>query len=403
MTVFKFLNRSNLSKQFYLILFFILIKCSTPGKSNWVDQIFPEKSVSISFAAVGDIMVHSSQLEANYDRTNKTYNFNQSFEFINSYFEGNTINFANLETTLPGDPNLYKGYPNFGSPAELASAIKNSHFNVVSTANNHSADHGAIGLENTIEFLQEKDINPIGTYKSVDDYEKRKDFIFYIDGYKIFFYNYTYSTNGMPVPDGFTVRMLDKTTIESDLTRARSMGADCIIVGFHYGSEYMRKPTDEQKDWVDFAIHQGADIILGGHPHVLQEFAHFKREDKYGSIKERLVIYSMGNFISGQRYPHTDGGAIFKWNLNLQKSFSNNSNSSTNFQNIHYIPTWVFPNIKGKTNHYAILPVMRYFDKDLKEKKEINHPLPLDPQSKKAMKFFLKSTIELLGESFYDF
>jgi len=380
------------------------MNCFTTKAPSIIESIFLPESVQISFSAVGDLMVHSTQLNANFDKVTKKYNFHQSFEFVEPILQNADINFANLETTLTNDPKEYSGYPEFGSPNEYAYAIKDSHFNILSTANNHSVDKGAKGINNTIETLNKLGISHLGTYLDKEDYQKRRDFILNIEGYKIFIYNYTYGTNGLSVPEPNIVRIIEEELITEDLLRAREMGADCIIVSYHYGGEYLREPDKNQKFWVDIAVQNGADIVLGGHPHVLQKFEQKSITDKFGDNKSRLIIYSMGNFLSGQRYPHTDGGAIFQWNLNMEKQdIYSNKKTLNSIENLRYVPTWVYPNIKGKGNKFAILPATKYFDRSLKEKSSALHPMEVDTRSKRVMKYFLKNTIELLGDSLVDF
>lgn len=379
------------------------MNCSSTKNPSFIESIFLPDSVEISFSAVGDLMVHSSQLEANYDKSTRKFDFHQSFQFVEPIFQTTEINFGNLETTLPNDVKLFSGYPEFGSPNEYAYAIKDAHFNILSTANNHSVDKGSLGIENTIRTLKSLEISQIGTYLNLEDYNKRRDFYINLKGYKIFIYNYTYGTNGLVVPEPNIVIHIDEIVIQEDLKRAKDLGADCIIVSYHYGGEYLREPDKEQLRWVNIAIDNGADIILGGHPHVLQKYELKKYSDRYGESKERLILYSMGNFLSGQRYPHTDGGAIFQWNLKMEKNRSTFQGTKNTIENFHYIPTWVYPNLKGKGNKYAILPVTKYFDKSLKETDKSIQPLELDTQSKRAMKFFMKNTIDLLGDSILDF
>lgn len=342
-------------------------------------------------------MVHSSQLDLNYDRVAKNYNFDQSFQFISSYLQGNDLVFGNLETTINANPKSYSGYPLFSSPPELVEATKKAGFQILSTANNHSADKGKSGILTTLDVLEKNSIHSLGTYRDEEDYKARKDLVIERDGFKILFYNYTYGTNGMKVPSPTIVKLLDKDSIRTDLMSAKELGADLIIVSFHYGPEYIRTPSTDMKKWVEFAFSEGADIVLGGHPHVLQRFEIQNKKDRYGIQKDRLVFYSMGNFLSGQRKPHTDGGAVFRWNVNLYKPREGEPTQIT-YNQVHYVPTWVYPNIRNRQPNFAILPVQEFLDSSGKPHDTLPYNLQLSKKEIKDMQFFYKSTKELLGD-----
>ncbi|WCL49540.1 CapA family protein [Leptospira sp. GIMC2001] len=402
----KILSSNLYSKAFCIFIIGFYSQC-TIAKSDSGSNIFSsEKIANISMVAVGDIMVHDSQLKANYSIKNRKYNFHQSFELVSPYLQGNDFVFGNLETTLPGNPEHYSGYPQFGAPAELAYALKDAGFQILSTANNHSVDKGTLGIRNTLDVLDQLNIKHLGTYRTQKEYEQNRNLILDIEGFKIFFYNYTYGTNGLPIPDDTVVNLISEELISTDLAFAKSQKADAIIVAFHYGPEYVRIPAKDQTKWVDFAIREGADIILGGHPHVLQTYGVEKRTDRYGENRDRLILYSMGNFLSGQRHLHTDGGAIFRWNLLLK---NDGNRTFLEYQNVHYIPTWVFPNLKSDHNRFVIIPVLDYMNENGKllnleygikttSANKLNGKLNLDKKSEQDMKTFLFNTMELIGK-----
>lgn len=285
---------------------------------------------------VGDIMCHSSQLNSYYNPKTKQYETFRSFELVKNRFDQSDLVLGNLETTLLQNPSNYSGYPRFGSPADLATSLKKAGFHILSTANNHSADKGSNGIDTTIDTVKNENMVPIGTYQSQQDYDTRRHFSVTKNQIKIGIYNYTYSTNGIKVPDGRIVRLLDEKTIIEDITYAKSLGTDLIIIWFHFGTEYQIKPDASQVRWVNFALNQGADVILGGHPHVVQRIE---------KINEQLVAYSLGNFLSAQNHPFTDGGII------LNFSFSIDANGKKMISDISFEPVWVYP------NGYRIVPI----------------------------------------------
>jgi poly-gamma-glutamate capsule biosynthesis protein CapA/YwtB (metallophosphatase superfamily) len=381
-------------KIFISLIFIILMNCVSPNKIFFqMDEINGE----FSFAAVGDIMVHSSQLQLNYDKASKKYDFDQSFQFVTPYLSENDFVLANLETTITKEPKEYSGYPEFASPPELVKALKRTGFQIISTANNHTADKGKSGILTTLDSLAENGLVSFGSYRDSEDYETRRNLSFIRNEFNILFYNYTYGTNGKKIPEPTIVRILTKENIRNDLESAKFLKADLVVVVFHYGTEYIRKPSTEMKEWVEFAIFEGADIVIGGHPHVLQKFEIQTKIDRYGKEKERLIFYSMGNFLSGQRKPHTDGGAIFRWNARLVKNLHDDS-TKVRFNSVHYIPTWVYPNYKNIKPNFAILPIQEFLNEDGKQ----IHPMPygfnMNKVDSKAMETFYKSTIDLLGD-----
>jgi poly-gamma-glutamate synthesis protein (capsule biosynthesis protein) len=370
------------------------------GLTGILSPFFTEVYLGFTFSAVGDIMVHDSQLSANRDKASGRFHFHDSFRTIAPLLSETDFTFGNLETTLPGDPTMFSGYPQFGSPDELLEAISESGFDILSTANNHSADKGKTGLERTITKIQETKILPIGTYRNSEDWESRRKDHLKAAGKKIFIYQYTYGTNGMPVAEPYIVRLMTEENIRADIEFAKKNQSDCIILSFHYGSEYVLNPLRNQTDWVEFAFSEGADIVLGGHPHVLQKLEKRVQTDKYGIRKERLVFFSMGNFLSGQRKPNTDGGAVFQFAFQWIGDPDPDENSwnlmPTRIFGIRYIPTWVYPNYGHSNKKFIILPADEFHSLNFREDilPEINKMSQKDQIQRRS---FYKATIQRLG------
>jgi poly-gamma-glutamate capsule biosynthesis protein CapA/YwtB (metallophosphatase superfamily) len=188
---------------------------------------------------------------------------------IKEYLVSADIAFGNLETTLPGDSKLFAGYPQFGAPDELAHALKDAGFDILTTSNNHSVDTGRKGIDHTIDTLDSLGIRHLGTYKSIEEFEKNRILLYTKNGINFAFLSYSYSTNGIAIPKDKVVNIIDKDRIREDIQLARSKKPDVLIVAYHFGHRYARFPDKFQKEMVDFAFQEGADIILGGHPHVI--------------------------------------------------------------------------------------------------------------------------------------
>lgn len=268
----------------------------------------------LSVAAAGDLMCHDSQLKHAYQQNTKEYSFSHFFVFAKEWISKADLAIANLETTLPGKD--YAGYPLFGSPDSFAQAIKDAGFDVLVTANNHSLDRGSEGLKRTLFVLKELGFYFTGTYQSWQE-RKENPFLFLTaNNLSLAILNYTFSTNGIAVPSEIKINYpLSEKIIEEDIKEAKKKNPDFIIVYYHFGNEYERYPNAEQKKWAKFAIEAGAHIVLGSHPHVIQPVEIFFAEDRYGEYRQRLVAYSLGNFISGQTKPHTEIGVLLYFSL----------------------------------------------------------------------------------------
>jgi len=152
----------------------------------------------------------------------------------------------------------------------LAYDLKEMGLDMLSTAGNHCLDMGFSGLCRTIDVLDDAKIAHLGTYQTQ---ENRDKILFQeVNGVKIAFINYTYGTNGIPVPSGkeFCVNLIDQELIKKDIESAKSQNADMIVACMHWGTEYRTSANEEQKQLADFLFKNGVNVILGNHPHVLE-------------------------------------------------------------------------------------------------------------------------------------
>lgn len=188
-----------------------------------------------------------------------------------------------------------------------------------------------------------------GTYKEETDSEEIvvKD----VNGIKFAFLSYTYGTNGIPVPSKypFCINLIDKDKIKSDLEKAKSLNVDIISVNMHWGAEYRQSPTDEQEDLADFLFENGADLILGSHPHVLEKMEKREITLEDGSTKDGFLIYSLGNFISGQVKEYT------KQSIILDLSITKNHEGKISIDTIDYYPIYMYKGSSGKK--YKLLDI----------------------------------------------
>lgn len=307
-----------------------------------------QDTTRLTLLFTGDIMQHDSNIAAAWDKEKKQYDYASCFQYIAPILRSADCTIGNLELTLAGAP--YKGYPQFSAPDALAVALKDVGFDVLVTANNHSADRGRKGIERTIRVLDSLQMRHTGTFLDSTNRAQQYPLIIEQKGIKISLLNYTYGTNGLPVPKPNVVNLIDTTQIANDLIRARAQQSDVIIVFFHWGDEYQSLPNNKQKQLATWCLKKGVSIVMGAHPHVLQPM-------EWNKEQNQLVVYSLGNFLSGQRPRYRDGGAMV-W-LDLIK-VTKDSVSSTWIRNAAYELEWVY---KSSDNYFTMLP-LRYFESD---------------------------------------
>ena len=317
-----------------------------------------KKDITFNMAVTGDIMCHNTMFKDAYNSSSKKYDFSYFFDDIKTYLEDADITIGNLETTFAGSKVGYSGYPTFNTPEVLATNLKNIGVDVVSTANNHCIDKGYSGLVSTINYLDDAGIAHTGTFTSKEN--QQKILIKNVNGVSIAFLSFTYGTNGIPIPKGkeYSVNLIDKALIKEQLNLAKEQHPDIICVSMHWGIEYQTKPNTEQKDLADFLFNNGADIILGNHPHVLEpmEKRTIKLDD--GTTKEGFVIYSLGNFMADQSYPYTRDSAI----LNLQIT-KKGETAKISIDKATYTPTYIYKNTSKSSKKFKILDIKSEIEK----------------------------------------
>lgn len=295
-----------------------------------------ETDITFTMTALGDVMCHSTQYVDAYVESTGEYDFSYVFDEISSYTKLSDICVGNMETTFAGEEKKYSGYPRFNSPDNLAYSLKKIGVDVLSTANNHSLDTNFFGLSRTIDVLDNADISHLGTYKTQEDRDK---ILFkYVKGVKIAFINYTYGTNGIPIPSGksFCVNLIDKNLIQKDIETAKSQNADMIVACMHWGTEYRTTANAEQKDLADFLFQNGVNVILGNHPHVLEQMEKRTVTLNDGTSQDGFVIYSCGNFISGQNDFDTKNSII------LDLTITKHTDGKITIDKANYTPIYMY-------------------------------------------------------------
>jgi len=321
---------------------------------NHSSQSAVDSLMTANLSFVGDLMCHSTQF--NYARVDAdSFDFTGVFCEVKPFLSDAGLTIGNLETVIAGKTKGYSGYPYFNAPDDFIFALKNAGFDLLITANNHALDQGWDGVKRTIEVINQNKIHRTGTFISEADRDSIR--IFMINSITIAILAYTENTNGVTIPKGkdFIISLIDEDRIKQDIRKARDKKVDFILVHLHYGQEYLREPDDYQKTIVKKIIDFGADIIIGGHPHVIQPFDYFKTN--HTKPDSGFVAYSLGNFISNQRWRYSDAGVI----LNIQLT-KNRFTDSVFISDISYLPTWVFKGNTERGREYIILPSQSFND-----------------------------------------
>ncbi|GGA84416.1 CapA family protein [Ornithinibacillus halotolerans] len=312
----------------------------------------------ISIAAIGDMLIHNSVYNDAYNGDG--YDFTPMLKRVKPFLSEATISIANQETMIGGVELGLSSYPTFNSPTEVGDALKWAGVNVVSLANNHTLDRGEEAIQRAIKHWETIDMMYTGSYKNPEDREDMRLFETE-EGISVAFLSYTYGTNGIPVPIGkdYLVNLIDQELMAEDIKRAKDK-ADVVVLSLHFGNEYERMPNQAQKDLVQFVADEGVDVVLGHHPHVLQPIEWVSGENG----NRTLVIYSLGNFLSGQDEFYRQIGGLFKFHV--KKSIINGE-TEVKVHSPEFLPTYVkYTNWRD----FEVIPMYQLTDEELPNAKE---------------------------------
>ena len=310
------------------------------------------EDIHFTMSAIGDIMCHNSQYKDAYVSSTGTYDFSYVFEDIKNYISESDIAVGNLETTFAGKSKGYSNYPRFNTPEQLAYNLKDFGIDVLSTANNHSMDTNFNGVVSTLNYLDDAGISHMGTNATAE--AQNEILIKDVNGVKIAFLAFTYGTNGIPIPSSkpFAVNLIDDNFILQQISLAKELEPDLICVNMHWGYEYHTKQSTEQERLANLLFKNGVDVILGSHPHVLQPMEKKTITLEDGTTKDCFVIYSLGNFMSGQTKANTKNSIIL--NMSFTKS---GETGKTTIDSVSYVPIYMYKSPSGNTQKYKVLDI----------------------------------------------
>lgn len=336
--------------------------------SNLVDEegqedVEDEEIKNIEIISLGNLIIHQSQIDG--AKKENGYDFSPSFQYIKDMVSEADISLGILEGTLAGGEPT--GYPTFNSPDEVIDSLKDTGIDIVNYANNHIYDYEDEGLQRTIEVTKEKGLDVLGI-KSTE--EEKNYLVKEVEGVKIGFVSYGFETatvngyktiNSNPVSkysenliNTFNYNDLDSfySKINSEISSMKEEGVQFIIASMHWGEEYNTYIETSQNEIAKKLNELGVDIILGGHPHVIQPYETLCSESGHSTF----VIYSQGNSLSNQSeqeigIAESEDGIMVKFTLEKK-------DENVFLKEYKIIPTWVSKEQKEDGTYYhKIIPV----------------------------------------------
>ncbi len=318
---------------------------------------------TVNLVALGNIFPHVPNIEQAHIGEGK-YDFSPTFTAIAPLIQEADLAVADLETSQAGPDitfwgyNGYTGYPLFNSPQELSDALYEAGVDLLTLGNNHALDRGFEGLLASLDYIRGLGIKTFGAYKNQE--ERDTPLIVERNGISIAFIGYTFSTNGIPIPEeheyclNYVPGFENIEPVIKDMNRARENGADIIAVFPHWGeNEYAQEPQPQYyRQVAEELAAAGADLIIGGHPKFVQPIEWFFNEDENGNERATFAVYSQGTFLSNQHYP-ANISPLVEYHLLLDLELSKDMETGrTWISNTDYEITWIH-----REQRHRILPL----------------------------------------------
>lgn len=259
----------------------------------------PEAPTEYKIVMVGDVLLHTP-VEQSCRQADGSYDYDSLFEHTKDAISAADLALVNQEVIIGGAELGISGYPSFNADFSLCDSLVNAGFDVICHATNHALDKGKAGLVNCATHWRERypEITVLGIHDRADTSTScgADPVVIELPELRIAVLNYTYGTNGISLPKGmpYAVDMLDEKQVAADIQRAEEL-ADFTIVCPHWGTEYRLTPDSSQEKWTQIFLENGADLVLGTHPHVIEPIEWVTDEE---SGHEMLVYYSLGNFVN---------------------------------------------------------------------------------------------------------
>ena len=268
-----------------------------------------EEETSARIMAHGDLLYHDI-IYMSAKKEDGSYDFHENFEYVTPWLKQADLAIGDFEGTINKDHYL-AGYPLFNAPGQVMDAIKDAGYHVLDLAHNHVLDSQIEGVISTADAIEKAGMTPIGVYTH-ESRDQAPLVIKEVNGIKVALLAYSYGFNGIEQSisqEDYNRYLsdLNEDKMKAEIERAEKE-ADITIIMPQMGVEYRLEPTEEQKVLYHKMIDWGADIIFGGHPHVVEPSETVEKDGD-----KKLIIYSMGNFISNQRIETMQDEENAKW------------------------------------------------------------------------------------------
>ncbi|WP_075230677.1 MULTISPECIES: CapA family protein [Streptococcus] len=304
-----------------------------------------EQETSARIMANGDLLYHDI-IYISAKKSDGTYDFHDNFEYVKPWLKQADLVLGDFEGTVNKDHYL-AGYPLFNAPGEVMDAIKDAGYQVLDLAHNHILDSQIEGVVSTADAIEKAGMTPVGVYTH-ESRDKAPLLIKEVNGIKVAILAYSYGFNGIEQSisqEDYNRYLsdLDEDKMKAEIERAEKE-ADITIIMPQMGVEYQIEPTEEQKKLYHKMIDWGADIIFGGHPHVVEPAETVEKDGD-----KKLIIYSMGNFISNQRIETMQDVENAKWTERgvLMDVTIKKKSGKTTIETAQAHPSWVSRTPKG--------------------------------------------------------
>lgn len=381
------------------------ISASTTTEAESTDPGAIKVVASATVSSQGDLLMHKPVIETCVNSSGK-YDFSSIFRYVKDYVAGYDYAVANFETTMGGPNYPYQGNPTFNTPDAFADTLVATGYDMLLTANNHCADTTASGIIRTLEQLRSRNLATVGTQKD----DKEQDFIVVeVNGIRLGIGCYTYATDekdGRPslnrnsfltktgIVNYYMENKLDRFygEVEAQLNEMKQQNVDATIYYIHWGIEYETEENEMQNKMAQKLCDLGVDVIIGGHPHVIQpmELLQSTRDPAHRTV----CIYSLGNVVSNQREGidpsfeggYTEDGAIFSL------TFEKYSDGTVGIAEVDVLPTWVNMHTTDGVKEYNVLPL------DVSKEDQWKDLWSISDDTAKKAKASYERTMKIVGD-----
>lgn len=349
---------------------------------NAQDTLPPGGARTATIRSIGDIIIHEPLYQTARAYADSGFDFAPFFSKIADSMGAADYTVINVEGPLGGKGERgYKFYPQFNTPPHLLTALKDAGVDMLTMANNHALDTYFDGLKRGLDNVEKAGLDHVGAYRTQAEYDSAK--IVEVGGIRVGILNYTTGTNNLEKSSDkeasvYGLRYTWNSNAKNDIASLRAAGAEAVVVYMHWGEEYERTPNSSMKTLAQKLSKYGADVIIGGHPHVVQPAEWIAREDG----KRTLVLYSMGNFLSDQRTRYRDSGVIFEFTLQSDEQ------GNISVVSPKYVPTYVWRYKADSGYDYRVVPCGKVIE---------NRPSSMSDEDFKRVKQVWNELKDVLG------